>query len=388
MKRIEFWVLSFLLLAVLPVFSADKKSPSIQELKQTLAQLQQSHKSDEDVATALKNITLREQLDQATMTSLGEFLPGPLSTEQIYVLQGRSAFLPPPSDSPVPPAPDLATQKVILGKTVDYVTKTLAQSPRVTATRTSARFQDGAADSHVTNLAAGNRMTGANSAIFDPANLNMRYLGPHSTSVENEHGVEKAVAENAKTAWGANGEVSEGGASPLLSVILTEAAAANKLNFLRWELIDGRQIAVFAFAVDKKKGRYTVEYCCFPSTNTQGSLSNRMSNADSGFVTSWEPFKTAAGYHGELFVDPDSGVVVRLNTHADLKPSDSVHREDARIDYGPVVLDGKTWFLPAAGFSFNEVVPYGDNYTHRVSVRHTLFSILYKDYQLVEPAAK
>jgi len=374
----------------LPAFSAEKKNPttSVHDLKETFVKLQEAHKSDEEVAAALKQITLGEQLDLATMTSLGELHPGPLSTEQIYILQGRSAFLSPPSDAPAPSDPDLATQKAILGKTADYVAKTFSQSPRVTASKTIARFQDGVADTHASNSDGSKHMPGANGALFDPANLSMRYLGPHTSSVENEHGVEKAVVEGTKTNWGANGEISEGGAGPLLSVLLTEAAAANKLNFTRWEPIDGKQIAVFAFAVDKKKGRYTVEYCCFPAANTQGSFSNRMANPTNGLVTNWEPFKTAAGYHGELFVDPDTGVVVRLNTHADLKPSDFVHQEDTRIDYGPVTLDGKTWFLPTAGFSFTEVVPYGDNYTHRVSVRHTLFNILYKDYELADAAAK
>jgi len=390
MKRIEFCVLSALLLAALAAFSAEKKTSnsSIRDLKQTLAQLQLAHKSDEDVAAALKQITLGEQLDQATMNSLSEFLPGQLSTAQIYVLQGRSAFLPPPLGSPAPPTPDLATQKAILARAGDYVTKTLSQSPRVTATRTSARFQDGASDTHASSSDAGKHFPGANAAIFDQANLSMRYLGPHTTTVENEHGVEKAEVETTKTPWGANGEVSEGSAGPLLSVILTEAAAANKLNFLRWELIDGKQIAVFAFAVDKKRGGYTVDYCCFPVTSSQGTLGNRVRDPNAGFATDWKPFKSNVGYHGELFVDPDTGVVVRLNTHAELKPADFVRQEDTRIDYGPVTLDGKTWLLPSAGFSYNEVVPYGDDYTHRVSVRHTLFILNYKNYQLVDAAAK
>jgi hypothetical protein len=390
MKRIKFLVLYALLLATLPAVSSDKKTSnaSIQDLKHTLAQLQAAHTSDEDVATALKKITLGEQLDQATMNSLSGFLHGPLSTEQVYVLQGRSAFLPPPSDSPAPPAPDPARQKAILGKAADYVTKTLSQSPRVTATRTSARFQDGVADTHASSSDAGKHFPGANAAVVDKANLYMRYLGPRTTSVENERGVEKAAVEMTKTHWGANGQVSESGASPLLSVILTEAAAANKLNFVRWELIDGKQIAVFAFAVDKKKGGYTADYCCFPTTTSQGSFSNRMANADAGISTDWKPFKTTVGYHGELFVDPDTGVVVRLNTHTEFKPSDFVHQEDIRIDYGPVTLDGKTWLLPSAGFSFNEVVPYGDDYTHHVSIRHTLFIVNYKNYQLADAAVK
>jgi hypothetical protein len=98
------------------------------------------------------------------------------------------------------------------------------------------------------------------------------------------------------------------------------------------------------------------------------------------FGTTWKDFKTVAGYHGEFFVDPETGVIVRVITQAELKPTDFVHQEQMRIDYGPVQIDGKTCFVPVSSMTFNEVVPNGDNYAARYSVRHTLFLVTYDGY--------
>ena len=41
-------------------------------------------------------------------------------------------------------------------------------------------------------------------------------------------------------------------------------------------------------------------------------------------------------YHGELFVNAETGIVVRLVVQGEFKSSDVIHYEDTRIDYGPV----------------------------------------------------
>ena len=77
------------------------------------------------------------------MNSMVDNVPGPLTTEQIYVLEARSATLPPPAaDLPSAAAPDAATQKAILDKAADYVSKTYELLPDINATKTTLRFQD------------------------------------------------------------------------------------------------------------------------------------------------------------------------------------------------------------------------------------------------------
>src|SRR5689334_9749424 len=104
MKRMGWFVL--LLLATTTAWPAAKKI-SVAELKDMLATLHQQGKSDADVASALKQVQLSEELSRSTMNSLVPAVPGQLSTEQIYVLEARSAMLAPPAtDIPATPAPD------------------------------------------------------------------------------------------------------------------------------------------------------------------------------------------------------------------------------------------------------------------------------------------
>src|SRR5579859_2590422 len=108
MKRMG-WI-ALLLLATTPAWSAAKKI-TVAELKDMLQSMHQQAKSDADVANALKQVVLTEELTRAMMNSLVPTVPGQLSTEQIYVLEARSAMLAPPAtDIPETPAPDAAGQ--------------------------------------------------------------------------------------------------------------------------------------------------------------------------------------------------------------------------------------------------------------------------------------
>ena len=95
------------------------------------------------MAAALKQVVLSEQMSRAIMNQLAEYVSGPATTEQVYVLEVRSAMLAPPAaDVPATPGPDAAAQKAILDKTADYASKMYAQLPAITAAKTTQRFQD------------------------------------------------------------------------------------------------------------------------------------------------------------------------------------------------------------------------------------------------------
>ena len=94
-------------------------------------------------------------------------------------------------------------------------------------------------------------------------------------------------------------------------------------------------------------------------------------------------------YHGEFFIDPDTGIVVRMVTLAELKPTDVVHQQDTRVDYGPVKVGDKMLVLPVRTVINTEVVPNGDSQAAgRYSTRCTLFTIEYKDYQIAGATAQ
>jgi hypothetical protein len=365
------WIL-LLLVAGAPLSFA--KKVTVQELKDTLARLHQSYTSDEDVANRLKDLELSEELTVSVRNSLTQYLPGPLTVAQVDILQGRSSTLaPPPADLPADAAPDAATQRDILAKAKDYVQKNNMQNPHLTATKTITRYQDDAAN---TSNTPGLTVSGPDTYT--------QLVDERTDQVESEKGIEKPAASKNKTKWGQNGQISEGEPGPNLSAVLAEASAG-KLDWLRWQTIDGRQVAVFTFAVDKKKSHFDVNYCCFSESETQTNIAQSSagvstSPGDIQTLTSWNLFKKVVPYHGELFIEPSTGRVVRVVTSAEMKPADAVHREDMRIDYEQVVVGGKEYTLPAESFTINEVVPSGNSGLAGYTVRHTLFSVKYQGY--------
>jgi hypothetical protein len=368
---------------------------TVEQLQTLLQSMQGASKADADVADELKEVELTEELTRSTMDRLASFIPGSLSNQQFYLLEARSAVLAPPAaDLPQTPAPDAAAQKALLDKAVDYAAKTYAQLPHLTATKTTARFQDnlkppdradpGKVPDKVWRDA---RMANGSQFIY--------YIGASETKVESRNGAEIGSSVKDPTRWGANGEIVLLGPGPVLSAVVQDAQAAGKLNWLRWETVNGRQTAVFSFAVEKKKSHYTVNYCCFPDTDSTGTTGNRggegIASAGRGTLqtnTNWSPHKETAPYHGEIFVDSGTGIIVRLVMLAEFKPSNVIHQEDTRIDYGPAKIADKPLILPVRTFINTEVAPNGEDSANQFSTRRTVFRIEYKNYQLADASGQ
>jgi hypothetical protein len=367
------------------------KKITVQQLKDLLVSLHQDRKTDADMAAELKQVELTEELTRSAMNSLVSYVSGSLSTEQIYVLEARSAVLPPPAvDLPATPAPDAAAQKAILDKAVDYTTKTYAQLPHLTATKTTIRFQD--------NVEAIATVTGMHSGSSDvdpnlvQANRFIHYINSTEVPVDTQNGAEKVSTAKDKTPWGQNGYIALQGQGPVLSSVLQDAQTAGTISWLRWETINKKAAAVFAFSVDKKKSHYAVSYCCFPTSEQTGLLSYKPGAQGSGDFTAKgnlqthttydQHFNATVPYHGEIFVDPDSGIVVRLNLQAEFKAADDVQQEDQRIDYGPVKVGATALVLPTKAVIDTKVIPNGDSGSAKFTIRRTLFTSEYKNYQL------
>ncbi|MFZ1015021.1 MAG: hypothetical protein WAN28_16875, partial [Terracidiphilus sp.] len=322
------WIL--LLVAVAPVpLSADTRKMTVAQLQDVLIGLQHSQKSDEQVANELKQIELTEELTPATMNSMVNLVNGPLSTEQMYVLEARSAMLTPPdTDLPKSAPPDASAQRVMLAKAQDYAAKTYPQLPRLTATRLVARFQDGV---EVIQSYTGANVKAVNDSdpLWDQIHLRqyIRLMNTHTDTVEIDNGIEKPGGKDT-THWGSNGFVNSMLPFLPLKLLTSEAVSYGNPKFLRWETIIGHQTAVFAFDVDRKKSHYSINYCCFPDTSSVGNVlysggaAHPVDNGNLSTISDWKPFNAKSGYHGELFLDPDSGVVLRTIVEAEFKPSD------------------------------------------------------------------
>jgi hypothetical protein len=398
MKR--FGCILVLILMAIPAWPA--KKVTVAELTDLLKSLQEQKKSDLDVATALKQVQLSEQLTRSKMNDLAAYAAGPQTTEQIYVLEAGSAVLAPPaSDIPSTPAPDAAAQKALLDKVSDYAAKTYSQLPALTATKTTVRFQDNVeAPGSNSGLVGGAKEVTTGSGFVSPTQY-IRYIGSTESHAETSNGVEKPAVKEKGARWGANGQIALFGPEPNLNAVLRDAQDSGGLTFLRWETVNGKAAAVLSFAVQKKKSHYAVDYCCFPDV-TQAGKANFSSAALGGAspgggggggatgnfqtATDWHDFKAGSvPYHGALYVDPDSGIVVRMVTISEFKNSDLVHQEDQRIDYLPVTVGDKTLVLPVRKMLNTEVVPTGDSGSAgKYTTRRTLLTSEYKDFQLAK----
>lgn len=392
MKR--FVCIIALIVLALPAWSAKKMS--VGELEDTLKTMQADKKSDADVATALKQVELSEQLTLAVMNKLLADAPGSQTREQLYVLEARSALLaPPPEDIPPTPAPDTAAQKEILDKAAAYVTKTYAQLPVVTATKTTLRFQDNLqATAASSGMQGGSRDVSTGSAVSE-AYRYIRYINSTDSVYSSDRGIEKLPED--KTTWGANGMIALREPGPDLGQVFQAAQAAGPLQWLRWENVNGKPAAVFSFKVPKKESQFNVNVCCFPKVTQAGSVtftsaalgsasgSGAAGGASGNFqtATNWQNFKTSdVPYRGEIFINPETGIVVRLNTEAEFKPGEVVHQEDTRVDYAPVRVGDAVAVLPLRSVILTEVVPNGESQAAGAySIRRTLFTSEYKGYE-------
>ena len=410
MKRFGWFLL---LVAMAPaLLPASSKKMTVAELQDVLTGLHNARKSDEQVANELKEIELTEELTPAAMNSMANLIDGPFSTEQIYVLEARSAMLAPP-DTALPKAapPAAAAQQAMLAKAQDYAAKAYSQLPRLTAARLVARFQDGV---ETIQSYSGTQVKVQND--FDPfweqISHYTRLVNTHTDKVEIDNGIEKPGG-NDTTPWGRNNLVNSMLPFLPLNLLTSEAISSGKPKFLRWETIDSHRTAVFAFAIDKKKSHYAINYCCFPDTTSVGGglygghgngggasptpstggglgglsaspLAHPLGNGNLANVSDFKPFKAQSGCHGELFLDPDSGVVVRTIVEAGFKPSDFVHYEDIRVDYAPMHIGGSNLYVPVRSFANAEVVPNGDSFVRRYAVRHQFVTQDYRNFRTMD----
>jgi len=382
---------------VLPAWPA--KRVSVQELAEMLRSFEEGKKSDAESANALKQVELSEELTRAALNSMVARAAGPLSTEQIYVLEARSANLaPPPADMPAMAAPEEAARKEMLARAESYVARTYDQLPAMTATKTTLRFQDNVeALAASSGLGSGARDAVTSSGFTNPATF-VHYINSNASEVVSEHGMEKKPAEKDPTKWGANGMISLAEPTPSLGRVFKEAQAAGDVQWLRWELINGKRMAVFSYSVPKQKSKVAVQVCCFPKINQAGVATFYSSTtaptlgprgASGGGVagnfqthTEWHEYKAVAPYHGRLFIDPETGVVMRLIVEMDLKPGEVVHQLDTRVDYDAVKAGSNTVVAPVKTIVNTVVVPNGESGAGGYSTRCTLLTSVYSNYRV------
>lgn len=338
MRRFDMRVAPLFLLVVAGLWPAGAQRPrgdsgvrqvSVAELEQALARVH--GENDKQLAKDLSTMELTERLSDARRERWDAQMPGSRSRAAFEVIADASAFLAlPAADLPNRPAPDLATQRRIIGLTVDYV-KTLAHVlPNLYATKATVSFRNVQPE---VMASAGEGMI----AVWQP----MRLVGRSTTTVTYRDGAE-VQGSTAKSLRPDPGHplVTRGEFGPILDLVLVEAAHG-RLEWSHWEpgtpWLPGTPglEAVFRYSVPLAQSHYQPGYCC----------------RDGKY---WE--KTAA-YHGEIAVDPESGVVERLTLETDLLPGSPLVWTGTMVRYGAVELGGKLYPCPLRSESISQAMP-------------------------------
>ena len=234
----------------------------------------------------------------------------------IVAIAAASSFLdPPPGEIPALSAPDIATQRQMLARTVQYVAKTLPQLPNFLATRVTVRYDD----------------TPQSPKPGDwPIKMGVHPVGTTSTTVTFQDGRESDDPGLADKGQSIPGLVSWGEFGPILGTTLTDAARG-KLTWSHWEIGSAGLVGVFRYSVTKEGSHYLVNYCCVAQAAeaerrpaTTGARNRNVDQPGANITTpTYTAFRQAAGYHGTISIDPKSGVDSPHNDRSRTKPGGS-----------------------------------------------------------------
>ncbi len=339
---------------------------TVEQLEHALSALDGS--SDAEIAQHLSNTELSERLNTARFTTLQATLRGKKAREALIALADESAFLAPPcGEIPSKAPPDLATQRLIMSRTVDYVKKTISKLPNFFANRTMVQYHE----SPPKPLQTWKTATGDQSLHLDKTSNALMLFRDSKEVVKEEttKGKPLKLEEATMNTIGTFG--------PLLATVLVGATSAGSaLRWSRWEKGANGLLAVFRYQVPEQTPHFLVGF---------GYLAN-----DNGMVY----LKEQVPFHGEFAVDPASGAILRLTVQADLEPRLPLERSDIMVEYRPVAIGGNTYICPARSVSISrqrttrDIAKWGEHFKVYAPFETLLNDMTYEKYHVFHSTAR
>jgi VWFA-related protein len=320
---------------------------TVEQLQRTFSEAQAKHLSDYETARKLAGVELTSQLRAPVFQQLVASSPGPRTTQALRGLADASLFLDPPaSEIPSRSAPDFATQKMFLARTIHYVARTLPTLPDFMGTRVTDHIDDtpqamqrGGWPEHL-----GLHLDGSVEvpiSFMDGAERDAFYAAAASPTLKKVNTTkQKGAPKTPATTSGPtiSGLNSWGEFRTLLGIVLVDAQKG-KMSWARWERIGDTQAAVFQFQVDRSVSHYDIQFArSHPAANKHQSPSNYL-------------FRSTTSYHGIIAIDPATGAVRRVVIDADPGPGSPIHRASMLVEYGPVQMGSRTYICPVQSIS-------------------------------------
>ncbi len=317
--------------------------------------------SDAKLAEQISSLEATERIDTPTLARWQAAAPGDRTREALALLADTSVFLPLPASRIVDqPPPDAASLQQIVARTIDYLTRVLHNLPNFMAVRDTTQFEDspmrerleGSADAHQHMHSEDSVQLIVGKPWFLPLYLSGQ-KAMHVTYREG-HEIQVNLSRNDVDA----GLRSRGEFGPVLAVVIGDAFR-QKLSWDHWEQSAAGPVATFRYAVPAGGSHYVVEY-----------------PADAGVNRFVPP------YHGEIAIDPATGVVVRLTLIADMPPPFEHVQSALAVEYGPVMLGDRTYICPLRSVNLAREPLAGESEANAPMLRTFLNDVSFTNYHL------
>ena len=314
----------------LPLCAATRVS--VAQLMQFLASRQTRKEADSDIADQLKSAQLSEELTVQTLTRIeADYHLGPKTIEQLRILADSSIFYAaPPDQLSQRNSPDQSLQRQMVEMAIQYVDTALERLPDFLATRTTDSFDNVPRGAKQVRPQGGLHFLGE--FHREIAYRNGQELN-ESTSKDGRGTTAPTSASRGFTTWGEFG--------PVLKTVLIDSFEGS-VSWSRWQLSETgtQQDAVLRYVVPRSASHYLVSFCCY-----------RKSVDDPQEYS----FNDRPGYHGELYLDPETGAIDRITVEADLTEADPVTVSDIAVQYGRIRIAGKTYICPIRSIAITNV---------------------------------
>ena len=314
---------------------------SLDQLDQLLTELQ--WQSDAKLARRISGIHLTERADAARIAKWQAQLSGDRSRKALMAVADESAFLAPPtSETPTDPQPSAETAKQIVARAWDYVRKSLPRYPDFFADRATTSFAF-ATDSFLHPLDVfGNAHEPPQTRHFahevlgpdkssDSTEPQLIFLGASSQEVTYRGGMEVANSPQAAMSPAAPSAPpiqmnTKGEFGSILGLVLSDFSQ-DQLVWSHWERGTHGLLGVFDYSVPSEKSHFAVTFTDGPPE--------------------------LPAYHGELAVDPESGVIWRMTLDATTSGVGLFRESSMLVEFAFVEIGGKAYVCPVHSVAMN-----------------------------------
>jgi hypothetical protein len=283
---------------------------TVNKLREFLRSSVQLKTPDQEVAKYLRGMKLSERLDDRTIEDLQSLGLGPKTVAALKTIGGASASLPvarpepPPPPPPKPiPAPSSEEQAKIISEARELALGYSNSLPNYLCLQVTRRYVNpyGHDDSWIPAGTLTERLS---------------YVDHHEdykTVTVNDQ-VSSVAAEKL------GGSLSRGEFGSMLREIF-DRKSETTFDWERWTTLHGRRTYVFSYRVPLETSKYTINY-------------------DKGAQT------ITVGYHGSVFIERDTNMVVRIKMTADIPPAFPVQAASQQLDYDYQKIGDQEFLLP------------------------------------------